>query len=106
MASLRKTNRRTRYTQKAIRDAFLRVKGRKEYNTITVAGICRDAEISRGIFYAHFSNTAEVLDAILDDALADMNYLREYLSAPQPDAKCAHPFCRFVRDIVDALEKR
>jgi len=98
MANARKTDRRTRYTQKAIRDAFLRVKRMKEYNAITVADICREAEISRGTFYAHFGNIAEVLDAVLDDALADMNYLREYLSAPQPDAKCAHPFCRFVRD--------
>lgn len=101
MANLRKTDRRIRYTQKAIRDAFLRVKRVKEYNAITVADICREAEISRGTFYAHFSNIAEVLDAVLDDALADMTYLREYLSAPQPDAKCAHPFCRFVRDSKD-----
>ena len=26
----------------------------KNYNTITVADICREAEISRGTFYAHF----------------------------------------------------
>lgn len=96
MANTRKTDRRTRYTKKAIQDAFLRVKRAKDYNAITVADICREAEISRGTFYAHFNNIAEVLDALLDDALADMNYLREYLSAPQPDAKCAHPFCRFV----------
>ncbi len=98
MANVRKKDHRIQYTQKAIRDAFLRVKRMKEYNAITVADICREAEISRGTFYAHFRNIAEVLDAVLDDALADMNYLREYLSAPQPDAKCAHPFCRFVRD--------
>lgn len=98
MANIRKTDRRTRYTQKAIQDAFLQVKRTKGYHAITVADICREAEISRGTFYAHFNNIAEVLDVLLDDALADMNYLREYLSAPQPDAKCAHPFCRFVRD--------
>ncbi len=98
MAHTRKPDRRTVYTRKAIQDAFLRVKQAKEYNAITVADICRTAEISRGTFYAHFGNIAEVLDAVLDGALADMNYLQEYLSAPQPDAKCAHPFCRFVRN--------
>ena len=98
MANEKKPDRRTLYTRKAIQDAFLRVKRTKEYNTITVTDICREAEISRGTFYAHFRNITEVLDAVLDDALSGMDYLREYLSAPQPEAKCAHPFCRFVRE--------
>jgi len=98
MASKKKPDRRILYTRKAIQDAFLRVKRTKEYNTITVTDICREAEISRGTFYAHFSNIAEVLDALLDDALAGMDYLREYLSASQSEAKRAHPFCRFVRE--------
>lgn len=98
MANEKKRDRRTLYTRKAIQDAFLRVKRKKEYNAITVTDICREAEISRGTFYAHFNNIAEVLDALLDDALVGMDYLREYISAPQSDAKCAHPFCRFVRE--------
>ncbi len=98
MAATRKTDRRTVYTKKAIQDAFLRIKRTKEYNAITVADLCREAEISRGTFYTHFSNIAEVLDALLDDVLANMNYLLDYLSSPRPDAKCAHPFCRFVRE--------
>ena len=98
MVNKRKTDRRIRYTKMAIQEAFLRVKKMKEYNAITVADICREAEISRGTFYAHFGNIAEVLDTLLDDAMSDMDYLREYLSAPQPNVKCAHPFCRFVRE--------
>lgn len=98
MADKKRTDRRALYTKKAIQEAFLRIKRTKEYNGITVADICREAEISRGTFYAHFSNIAEVLDTLLDDALAGKDYLREYLSAPQSEAKCAHPFCRFVRD--------
>ena len=98
MANEKKPDRRTLHTRKAIQDAFLRVKRAKEYNTITVTDICREAEISRGTFYAHFGNIAEVLDTLLDDALAGMGYLREYLSVPQSETKCAHPFCRFVRE--------
>jgi len=98
MADKKRTDRRALYTKKAIQEAFLRIKRTNEYNGITVADICRETEISRGTFYAHFSNIAEVLDTLLDDALAGMDYLREYLSAPQSDAKCAHPFCRFVRE--------
>lgn len=103
MADTRKPDRRTVYTKKAIGDAFLRVKRNKDYNTITVADICREAGISRGTFYAHFSNISEVLDALLDDALANMDYLREYMSAPDANVRpqCAHPFCRFVRESKD-----
>ena len=94
MADTRKTDRRTVYTKKTIGDAFLRVKRNKDYNTITVADICREAEISRGTFYAHFSNISEVLDALLDSALANMDYLRNYMSAPDTGSgsQCAYPF--------------
>ena len=103
MTSKRKIDRRKVYTQKSIKDAFLRVKRSKEYNAITVADICREAEISRGTFYAHFNNIAEVLDALLDEALVNMNYLREYISAPDSSARsqCTYPFCRFVRESGD-----
>ena len=68
MSGERKMDRRALYTQKAIKEAFLRVKRNKDYNAITVADICREAEISRGTFYAHFGNIAEILDALLDEA--------------------------------------
>ena len=100
MSGERKMDRRALYTQKAIKEAFLRVKRNKDYNAITVADICREAEISRGTFYAHFGNIAEILDALLDEALANMDHLRAYISAADSGAgpQCARPFCRFVRD--------
>lgn len=100
MTEKRKMDRRTIYTAKSIKDAFLRVKRSKDYNAITITDICREAEISRGTFYAHFSNIAEVLDALLNEALSNMNYLRAYISAPDfgVEPQCAYPFCRFVRD--------
>lgn len=100
MAGERKTDRRALYTQKTIKEAFLRVKRGKAYNTITVSDICREAEISRGTFYAHFGNIAEVLDILLNEALSNMDYLWSYISAPDADVEpqCAYPFCRFVRN--------
>ena len=112
MADTRKTDRRTVYTKKAIGDAFLQAKRNKDYNTITVADICREAEISRGTFYAHSSNISEVLDALLNDAFANMDYLRNYMSAPGASAgpQCAYPFCRNeewcpVQNMIDRFIK-
>lgn len=100
MADTRKTDRRTLYTKAAIKDAFLRVKRSKEYNVITVADICREAEISRATFYTHFKNIAEVLDALLDDVLANRDYVLKYLTEAKTDAqsRCTYPLCQLVRD--------
>ena len=100
MEEIRKTDRRTLYTRKAIRDAFLRLKRGKDYNMITVADLCREAEISRATFYAHFRNLAEVLDTLLDEVLANRDYIMKYLSAAEPGAgyRCSYPFCELVRD--------
>lgn len=67
----RKTDRRTLYTQRAIKDALLEVIGEKRFDKVTVTDVCRRAEITRATFYLHYKNLAEVLDAILDEALAE-----------------------------------
>ena len=46
-AKSRKTDRRTLYTQNAIKDALLEALGEKNFEQITVTDICRRAEITR-----------------------------------------------------------
>ena len=66
---IRKTDRRTIYTKEAIKDALLGLLSEKEYADVTVADVCRTAELNRGTFYLHYGNIAQVLDELLDDAL-------------------------------------
>ena len=66
---IRKTDRRTLYTRQAIQDALLELLTEKEYADITVADLCRAAELNRGTFYLHYGNIAQVLDELLEDAL-------------------------------------
>ncbi|MCD8014178.1 MAG: TetR/AcrR family transcriptional regulator [Lachnospiraceae bacterium] len=65
----RKRDRRTRYTIKAIKDAFLSLEKEMAYDEISVKKLCERAEISRATFYLHYDELGEVLDEVLDDAL-------------------------------------
>lgn len=68
-AKSRKTDRRTLYTQNAIKDALLEALGEKNFEQITVTDICRRAEITRATYYLHYQTLTEVLDELLSDAL-------------------------------------
>ncbi len=65
----RKTDRRTLMTKGMIKDALLALLQNTPYEKITVASLCRQAEITRATFYLHYNNIDDVLDELLDDAL-------------------------------------
>lgn len=93
----RKTDRRTLYTQAAIKDALLGLLAEKDYADITVADLCRAAELNRGTFYLHYRNIAQVLDELLDDALGRVRNVLDQVGGGSEE-KCAYPFCRFLRE--------
>ncbi len=95
----RKTDRRTLYTRMVIKDALLALLSAKEYADITIADLCREAEINRGTFYLHYDNIRDVMDALFDDALSSVNNVLVQVGCESADEKkCAYPLCRFLRD--------
>ena len=62
------SDRRTKYTRKVIRDAMMELLNTKPYSKISVAEICRLAEINRGTFYIHYYDVDDVLDDILEQS--------------------------------------
>ena len=56
-------------TKGMIKDALLALLQNTPYEKITVASLCRQAEITRATFYLHYDNIDDVLDELLDDAL-------------------------------------
>lgn len=66
---IRKTDRRTLYTINVVKDAFIDLIKTDGYLGISVAKLCREAEITRSTFYSHFDNLDDVLNSVLDDAL-------------------------------------
>ena len=98
----KREDRRSIYTKEQIKKAFLRLKRHKEFHAITVADLCRECEISRGTFYLHYSNLAEVLETVLEDAMLQTRGLLEHLSMKDPAQNCkAYPFCKFIRESIE-----
>lgn len=95
----RKTDRRTLYTRMVIKEALLSLLAEKEYADITIADLCREAEINRGTFYLHYSNLREVLEELFDDALGRMNHVLVQVGcAPADEQNSRVPLCRFLRE--------
>ncbi len=65
-----KIDRRRRYTLSVIREAFFALLAEVGFARMTVADICRRADINRGTFYLHYEDKFALLDALIDEALA------------------------------------
>ena len=65
----RKTDRRTLYTIRVIKDTFIKLVKEKSYSKVTITQICREADITRSTFYLHFTSITDVLNAVLNDVL-------------------------------------
>ncbi len=96
-----KTDKRKLNSRKKIKEAFISLHAREGYDAVTVSGVCNEAGISRGTFYAHYKNVIEVLEQILDEALEGTGkFWARYLNIDPQDVadECRMPFCVFVRE--------
>lgn len=60
--TVQKVDRRIVKTQKAIRQAFLKLLTEKGISKITVSALAREADIDRKTFYLHFSSIDELIE--------------------------------------------
>ena len=95
---VKKIDRRTRYTRMVIKDALLELLSEKEYADITVADLCRKAEINRGTFYLHYDNLRLVMDELFDDALSSVNDSPIEIDCAPAEKKESGSLCRFLRE--------
>ena len=94
---IRKTDRRTIYTRMVIKEALLALLSKREFTEITVADLCRKAEINRGTFYRHYNNTLTVAKELFDDALKETDTVVSVIRDGQKEKRCEYPFCVFLR---------
>lgn len=73
-----KGNRRILYTKKVIKESLIVLLQNKEIHQITVTNICKEADINRGTFYAHYKDAFDLLQS-MEDELFDqiLEYLNE-----------------------------
>lgn len=66
-----KQDRRIRRTQKLLKDSLIELMQEKEFKNITVKDITERADLNRGTFYLHYSDTYHLLQDIEDEVLSD-----------------------------------
>ena len=64
-----KQDRRSRRTQKLLKDSLIELMQEKEFKNITVKDITERADLNRGTFYLHYSDTYHLLQDIEDEVL-------------------------------------
>lgn len=82
----KKEDRRVKYTKQAIRDGFLRLIAKKPIEKITVTEICREADINRGTFYAHYSDPYELKRSVENELTEAMDRRARELGTPRMTA--------------------
>ena len=67
----RKPDRRIRRTQKMLKDSLVELMTQKDFKNISVKDITDLADLNRGTFYLHYSDTYDLLQKMESDVLAD-----------------------------------
>ncbi len=96
-------DRRVTRTRRTLHHALLRLMLEKGYDAVTVEDICREADVGRSTFYAHFTNKDDLKRNGLD------HHLRTALLAKQKEAKktgnasfaFALPFFEHAKEHID-----
>lgn len=89
-------DKRTEYTRKMIKSAFLEALKHKDYGNISVAELCRAAEINRSTFYKHYHRIDDVLDDVLEDVVREVDTVFDQLDLE--NCVCGRALCQFIRN--------
>lgn len=64
-------DKRIRRTKKLLRQALTRLMQQKDFQSITVSDVVREADINRGTFYAHYRDVYDLREKIEAEMIAD-----------------------------------
>ena len=64
-------DKRIRRTKKLLRQALTRLMQQKDFQSITVTDVVREADINRGTFYAHYRDVYDLRERIEEEMIAD-----------------------------------
>ena len=94
-------NRMVEKSKKAIKDALLDIMYEKDFKQITVNELLKRANVSRGTFYAHFSNLEDVRQQLISDLFDHADYLFGDYTASELE-KDPYPIMLMAADMMIA----
>ena len=65
-----KENRKTRYTKMVIQNSLFELMEKKPIEKITITELCKNADINRTTFYAHYSDQYDLLSKIENETIS------------------------------------
>ena len=111
-------NRNALRSQRLIRDAFVELARERGRGRITVADVCRRADINRSTFYAHYDNVDDLQEKIYGDTLAGFGdwmagvleagggSVDAFLEDPLPDLKVLSDYFVEALNMMEVLVGR
>ena len=104
----RQEEKRIRRTKKLLRQALTRLMQQKDFKSITVTDVVREADINRGTFYAHYRDVYDLRERIEAEMIADFRGMIAGLrpsetASLQPVLSRAVDYLEENREIVTAL---
>lgn len=104
-----KEDRRIRRTQRLLKESLAELMSEKSFNNITIKDITEKADLNRGTFYLHYTDTYGLLKAMEQDVLEDFqemidNYL--HMGPPKDLMPVLSPVIHYIvenRDICSTL---
>lgn len=106
----RQEDKRIRRTKKLLRQALTRLMQQKDFKSITVTDVVREADINRGTFYAHYRDVYDLRERIEGEMIADFRSMIAGLrpsetASLQPVLSRAVDYLEENREIVTALTR-
>ena len=78
-----KEDRRIRRTQKMLKDSLIELMTERDFKNISVKDITERADLNRGTFYNHYTDTYDLLQKMESDVLADFqDMIDNFLCSP------------------------
>lgn len=68
-------DRRARRSRRLLKESLLELMKKKTFSEISVRDVTDSADMNRGTFYLHYSGTAELLQSLEEDLLAELQAL-------------------------------
>ena len=101
-------DKRIRRTKKLLRQALTHLMQQKDFQSITVTDVVREADINRGTFYAHYRDVYDLREQIEAEMIADFRSMIAGLrpseaATLQPVLTRAMDYLEENREIVTAL---
>ncbi|HBI63606.1 MAG TPA: hypothetical protein DDX51_00585 [Clostridiales bacterium] len=82
--TVQKEDRRIRRTKRLLRQALAELMNEKEFKDITVKEITERADLNRGTFYFHYTDTYDLREKIEDELVSDFRaVLSGYMPTPE-----------------------